>query len=123
MELEKLRKRFEEVKEALRNEPVEIESEYLIDDRPISLVHRKKPREIFYFRAKPRTAYRPTTPQIKARLRFAELASMAKGRRFTGNLPPAAEMVKRMKGERFGETIKPKKWEVILSESLKRGLT
>lgn len=104
-----------------------LEQEYLADDRPISLVHRKKPREIFYFRAKPRTAYRPTEPQIRARLRFAELASKARGRKFkvdgkfVADLPPAAEMVKRMRGESFGRTARPKKWEAILVETLRRG--
>ena len=123
---EKFRRREieeEELEAALR----EIEQEYLVDDRPISLVHRKKPREIFYFRAKPRTAYRPTEPQIRARLRFAELASKARGRKFkvdgkfVADLPPAAEMVKRMRGESFGRTAKPKKWEAILVETLRRG--
>ena len=122
---EKFRRREigeEELEAALR----EIEQEYLVDDRPISLVHRKKPREIFYFRAKPRTAYRPTEPQIRARLRFAELASRARGRKFkvdgkfVADLPPAAEMVKRMRGESFGKTIKSKKWEIILAETMRR---
>ena len=122
---EKFRRREieeEELEAALR----EIEQEYLVDDRPISLVHRKKPREIFYFRAKPRTAYRPTEPQIRARLRFAELASKARGRKFkvdgkfVADLPPAAEMVKRMRGESFGKTIKSKKWEIILAETMRR---
>jgi hypothetical protein len=117
--LRKIRAEIEEPK---------IEPEYLYDDKPIQLVFRTKPRPIAYFRAKPRTAYNPTIPQIKARLRFAELAKKAKGKKFKVNgefvsdLPPAAEMVKQMKGEKFGETVKPKKWELILAETLRRGV-
>ena len=108
-------------------EELSIEPEYLFDDKPVQLVFRTKPRPIAFFRAKPRTAYNPTIPQIKARLRFAELAGKAKGKKFKVNgefvsdLPPAAEMVKLMKGEKFGKTVKPKKWEVILAETLRRG--
>jgi len=76
---------------------------------------------LVFLRAKPKTAYDPTVNQIRSRLRFAELARKARGRKFTGELPPAAEMVKQMKGERFGRTERPRKWEVILAEYLRRG--
>ena len=125
---EELRKIRAEVEKIPVEEPA-IEPEYLYDDKPIQLVFRTKPRPIAFYRAKPRTAYNPTIPQIKARLRFAELAKRAKGKKFkvdgefTSDLPPAAEMVKRMKGEKFGETVKVKKWELILGEVLRRGET
>lgn len=85
----------------------------------ISIVNRKKPREVLYLRAVPDTAYNPTVPQILARLKFAELASKARGKKFIGELPPAAEEVRKMSGERFGKTVKQKKWERILKELLK----
>jgi len=107
--------------EKLAEREIEVEDYYLRDDRPIQLVFRQKPRPLVYFRAKPRTAYDPTVNQIRSRLRFAELARKARGRRFTGELPPAAEMVKQMKGERFGRTERPRKWEIILAEYLRRG--
>lgn len=102
----------------LKEEKQQIEVGYLKDDRPIQLVVRKKPRYTVYFRAKPSTAYNPTIPQIKARIRFGELAKLAKGKKFSGELPPAAEEVKRMKGLKFGRTYRPKKWEIILAEVL-----
>jgi len=107
--------------EKLAEREIEVEDYYLRDDRPIQLVFRQKPRPLVYFRAKPRTAYDPTVNQIRSRLRFAELARKARGRKFTGKLPPAAEMVKQMKGERFGRTERPRKWEIILAEYLRRG--
>lgn len=114
----------EEAKEKIKKlaeREIELEDYYLIDDKPIQLVFRQKPRPLMYFRAKPRTAYDPTVNQIKSRLRFAELARKARGRKFTGELPPAAEMVRQMKGERFGRTEKPRKWEIILAGALRRG--
>ena len=113
-----------ELKERIRRlaeRELELEEYYLKDDKPIQLVFRQKPRPLAFLRAKPRTAYDPTVNQIKSRLRFAELARKARGRRFTGGLPPAAEMVKQMKGERFGRTERVRKWEVILAEYLRRG--
>jgi hypothetical protein len=117
--LRKIRAEIEKIEEPA------VEQEYFYDDRPIQLVFRTKPRPIAYFRAKPRTAYNPTIPQIKARLRFAELAKKAKGKKFKVNgefvsdLPPAAEEVKKMRGERFGEMIRVKKWEIILAQVLR----
>jgi hypothetical protein len=35
------------------------------------------------------------------------------------DLPPAAEEVKKMRGERFGEMIRVKKWEIILAQVLR----
>jgi hypothetical protein len=117
VELEEVEKKIKKLAER----ELELEDYYLLDDKPIQLVFRQKPRPLIYFRAKPRTAYEPTVNQIKARLRFAELAKKARGKKFTGELPPAAEMVKQMKGERFGRTERPKKWEIILAETLRRG--
>ena len=119
-----LRVELKEVKEKIKKlaeRETELEDYYLMDDKPIQLVFRQKPRPLMYFRAKPRTAYDPTVNQIKSRLRFAELARKARGKKFTGELPPAAEMVRQMKGERFGRTEKPRKWEIILAEYLRRG--
>lgn len=119
-----LRVELKEAKEKIKKlaeRELELEEYYLKDDKPIQLVFRQKPRPLAYFRAKPRTAYDPTINQIKSRLRFAELAKRARGRKFTGELPPAAEMVKQMKGEKFGRTEKPRKWEIILAETLRRG--
>ena len=112
-----IKERLEEISER----GVRVEEFYLRDDRPIQLVFRQRPRPLVYLRAKPRTAYDPTIPQIKSRLRFAELAKKAKGKKFTGELPPAAEMVRQMKGERFGRTERLRKWELILAECLRRG--
>lgn len=119
-----LRVELKEVREKIKKlaeREIELEDYYLIDDKPIQLVFRQKPRPLMYFRAKPRTAYDPTVNQIKSRLRFAELARKARGKKFTGELPPAAEMVRQMKGERFGRTEKLRKWEIILAEYLRRG--
>lgn len=126
---QQLRERLKKIRAEVERIPEAIEPEYLYDDKPIQLVFRTKPRPIAFYRAKPRTAYNPTIPQIKARLRFAELARKAKGKKFkvdgkfTSDLPPAAEMVKQMRGERFGKTLKAKKWELILGEVLRRGET
>ena len=119
-----LRVELKEVREKIKKlaeRETELEDYYLIDDKPIQLVFRQKPRPLMYFRAKPRTAYDPTVNQIRSRLRFAELARKARGEKFTGELPPAAEMVRQMKGERFGRTEKLRKWEIILAETLRRG--
>ena len=114
-------KEVEEKIKKLAERELELEDYYLRDDKPIQLVFRQKPRPLVFLRAKPKTAYDPTVNQIRSRLRFAELARKARGRKFTGELPPAAEMVKQMKGERFGRTERPRKWEVILAEYLRRG--
>ena len=119
---QELKERLRKLKESRVD--LKIEREYFEDDKPIQLVFRTKPRPIIYLRAKPKTAYRPTPAQIRARLRFGELAKKAKGKKFKVNgefvsdLPPAAEMVKAMRGERFGETVKPKKWQMILLRTI-----
>jgi len=95
-------------------ESSEIE-EYLRDDKPFQLVVREKPRRTVFFRAKPITAYRPTEAQIRARITFAKIARRAKGRKMSGQMPPAAEEIKKsMSGMRFGETIREPKWLKIL---------
>ena len=85
------------------------------------LVHRTKPREIWYLRACPRTAGEPTENQVKARRRFGELAEKSRGVRYAGRgygLPPAAELVREMRGERFGRREKKPKWMEILEPYL-----
>jgi len=123
MNLEKLKKKLKELE---KSNNLKIEEEYLRDDKPIQLVVRTKPYRTIYFRAKPYTAYKPTLPQLKARIRFGELAKKAKGLKFKQGdkyirkLPPAAEIVKKeMSGEKFGRTERVKKWEIIFAELIK----
>jgi hypothetical protein len=84
------------------------------DGRVFQLVHRKKPREIYYIRM---FNVGQSENVKKARERFAELAKKAKGLKFDeiNSLPPASVMVKYgMLGEEFGKTEKKKKWEEVL---------
>ena len=68
----------------------------LLDETQI--VYRRKPREIVYVRRKPRVP--PGGPSSKAA--FTEIASKAYGSKMTGDLPPAAELVrKEMKGKKY----------------------
>jgi hypothetical protein len=67
-----------------------------------------------FFRAKPRTAYEPTTPQLMARYAFGLAARRARGRRFTGLLPPAAEEVRALRGMSFGGRPREPEWFKIL---------
>jgi galactose-1-phosphate uridylyltransferase len=86
----------------------------LLDAKVFQLVHRKKPREIYYIRM---FNVGQSENVKKARERFAELAKKAKGLKFdeVHSLPPAAVMVKYgMLGEEFGKTEKKKKWEEVL---------
>jgi hypothetical protein len=93
----------------------EVEELRLMDPRPIQLVVRTRPRTVVFFRAKPRTAYKPTTPQLLARYAFGMAARRARGRRFTGLLPPAAEEVARsLKGMSFGGKPREPLWLKIL---------
>ena len=84
------------------------------------LVHRKKPREIYYLRAKPYTAKEPTIHQIKSRLAFGHHAKQARNKSIESDLPPAAEQVKKLRGKKFGRTRKLRKWEEILLEEVMR---
>lgn len=130
-EMEKIKRVKQEIEQGRIPVDAIVEPEYFKDDKMIVLVSRTKPWPATFFRAKPKTAYRPTIPQIRVRLRFAEMAKRAKGRKFKAdgkfasnlpsatNLPPAALEVKKMKGEQFGRSIKPKKWEIILAETLR----
>jgi hypothetical protein len=94
---------------------LEAERLRLEDPRPIQLVVRRKPRTVVFFRAKPRTAYEPTTPQLLARYAFGTAARRARGRKFTGTLPPAAEEVERaLKGASFGGRRREPLWLRIL---------
>jgi hypothetical protein len=94
---------------------------YLRDDRPFQLVVRTRPRRVVFFRSKPITAYTPTEAQLKARTAFAEVARRAKGRRFVGMLPPAAEVVRtELRGRKFTTEFRPPKWLKLL-EMLVRG--
>jgi hypothetical protein len=93
----------------------EVEELRLRDPRPIQLVFRAKPREIAFFRAKPRTAYDPTPAQVRARIEFGLAARSARGRRFKGPLPPAAEEVRRaLKGRSFGGRPREPVWLRVL---------
>jgi hypothetical protein len=93
----------------------EVEELRLKDPRPIQLVVRTRPRVTVFFRAKPRTAYEPTPAQIRARIEFGLAARRARGRRFTGLLPPAAEEVARaLKGRSFGGKPREPLWLKIL---------
>ena len=86
------------------------------------LVHRTKPREIYYLRAKPYTAKEPTIYQVKSRLAFGHHAKKARNKSIQSDLPPAAEQVKKLRGTKFGRTRKLKKWEeMILREAQKGG--
>ena len=119
--MELLQKEVEKKIKRLSKQKHDIPVEYLLDPKPIQIVFRKKPRKKVFYRAKPITAYRPTVNQLKTRIIFGELAQMAKGKKLDGELPPAAEMVKQMKGVKFGRTERKKKWELILAETLRRG--
>jgi hypothetical protein len=93
----------------------EVEELRLRDPRPIQLVVRTRPRMIAFFRAKPRTAYKPTPAQVRARMEFGLAARRARGRRFTGLLPPAAEEVAReLKGRSFGGRPREPVWLRVL---------
>jgi hypothetical protein len=89
-------------------------AEYTRDEKPFQLVVRGRPRLIAYFRAKPRTAYRPTPAQAASRIAFAEAAKKAKGMKLMG-LPPAAVLVREaMKGAYYGGQVREPKWLRIL---------
>jgi hypothetical protein len=93
----------------------EVEEYRLLDPRPIQFVVRSKPRTVAFFRAKPRTAYEPTPAQVRARVEFGLAARRARGRRFTGLLPPAAEEVEReLKGRSFGGRPREPAWLRVL---------
>jgi hypothetical protein len=92
----------------------EVEDFRLLDPRPIQLVVRSKPRTTVFFRAKPRTAYEPTPAQVRARVEFGLAAGRARGRRFTGLLPPAAEEVRGLKGRSFGGRPREPIWLRVL---------
>ena len=94
----------------------------------IQIVHRTKPRDIWYFRAVPETAWNPTLPQIMARIAFGRAAKKAKGVKFkigegkyAYDMPPAAIAVKALKGRKFGRTYKKKKWEELLERWIEYG--
>jgi hypothetical protein len=92
----------------------EVEELRLQDPRPIQLVVRTRPRTVAFFRAKPRTAYKPTPAQVKARIEFGLAARRARGRRFTGPLPPAAEEVRALRGRSFGGRPREPVWLRVL---------
>jgi len=97
-------------------------------ERFIQIVHRTKPRDIWYYRAVPYTAMNPTLPQIKARLAFGMAAKRAKGLKFklekgyAYDMPPAAVKVRELlKGRKFGRTYRKKKWEELLERWIEYG--
>jgi hypothetical protein len=61
----------------------------------------KKP---FVLRNVPYTAVTPKPQQLAVRIAFGEIASMAKGKKKEGFLPPAAEIVKEAAGQIAGAT-------------------
>ena len=102
----------------------ELLEEYLRDPRPFQLVVRRRPRLVVYFRLKPRTAYRPTPAQARARVAFGKAARKAGGIRYAGKgygLPPAARLVKRELGGRsFGGRPRRPRWLAVLEKMFKR---
>ena len=72
----------------------------MINLQDLVLVRRTEPHEIYYLRAKPRTATDPTA--------FGKLASQVRGKDLVSELPPAVQMVKKMRGKKFGRTRKLK---------------
>ena len=90
-------------------------------DKYIVLVRKKNGKK--YFRAVPETAEKPTVNQAITRINFGEAAKKAKGKKFTGTLPPAAEIVREeLRGKKVGRTVKLKKWEeILLKEAKKEG--
>ena len=90
--------------------------------RSLVLVHRTKPREIFYFRSYPKTALEPTYPQLLCRIAFGEAGLKAKDIKYKGKkdeypIPPAAKFVKEeLSGKFFGRTVKTPKWMEKLSK-------
>ena len=92
----------------------DVEPEYLEDEKPLVVAFRNGRPHI---RAKPITAYRPTKPQLRSRIAFGEAARMAKDKKKTSELPPAAELVRAaMSGRHYGgvRARKQRKWERIL---------
>lgn len=83
----------------------------MAEDDYIVLVERRRPRTVRYLRAHPRTAKNPTLPQVMARIAFGEVARLARGARFTSDLPPAALLVREaLRGARFGRTRRRPLW-------------
>ena len=116
--LEMVRQKYDE---EAKNPPTDgIDRCYLTDPEPFVLVERTKPNYIRYIRAKPYTAYKPHPGQALSRIIFGLIAKQAKGKKMTGELPPAAELVKQhMKGMEIAQKPKIPKWVKIV-ELLKR---
>jgi predicted GNAT family acetyltransferase len=89
------------------------------DQYDIQLVNRKGK---IYLRAIPKTTFQPTEAQIKARLRFAELASMVKGMKGIDPIakrPRASVTVELMRGTKFTPHVEK---HTVLEERLKAWL-
>lgn len=86
------------------------------DQYDIQLVNRKGK---IYLRAIPKTTFEPTEAQIKARLRFAELASLVKGMKGIDPIakrPRASVTVELMRGTKFTPHVEKR---TVLEERLK----
>jgi len=69
-----------------------------------------------YFRAYREDAENPSPYQILARIALGEVGKKATGTEMTGELPPAATLVReKLTGAYFGRTYRPRKWETLLS--------
>ena len=71
----------------------------------------------YYFRAMPSTAENPTYYQLLARIHFAEIAKLSKGKKWRKllNRPLASYLVEEyMKGKTFGRTKRYPKWMYVL---------
>ena len=69
-----------------------------------------------YYRAYREDAENPSPYQILARIALGEVGKKAAGTEMTGELPPAATLVReKLTGAYFGQTYRPRKWETLLS--------
>jgi len=69
-----------------------------------------------YYRAYREDAEKPSPYQILARIALGEVGKKAAGTEMTGELPPAATLVReKLTGAYFGHKYRPRKWETLLS--------
>ena len=88
----------------------------------VVLVHRRRPRDIWYIRAYPESAINPSPAQIDVRIRFGETARRARGikwRELGVPMPLASLLVaSRLKGYRspYAGRRRVPKWVRMLAE-------
>ena len=119
MEKEKEKKEAEEKEEA-EAEEVEVEAPPVLlpmygpsRKNTICVVNRNGKT---YYRAYREDAENPSPYQILARIALGEVGKKATGTEMTGELPPAAALVReKLTGAYFGQTYHPRKWETLLS--------